>query len=862
MRKIYNLILTTFILLFVTGLQSFSQAPQAVNYQAVARDAQGNALTGEDVTIRLLLVSDSEASSVYYSESHSINTGPMGVINLNMGEGSVIEGDFETIDWGNTSVYLKVEIDLMDGNGFADMGTSKLLSVPYALHAKSAGDAITGSGSAGNIAYWTDGASLGYLPYIVYGDDESVKIASKEDAGDDDPIFEVKNRDGKVVFGVYQTGVRIYVDEEDAGKGSRAGFAVGGFTRDKGDEIEYLRVDPGSVRIIIDEEKTDEKGTRGGFAVGGFTSHKAGEPLEFLRVDPGFVRINIDDEKQPEKGEGDESKGTRAGFAVGGFTQSKQSGPDYFSLTPASAQFLLDETDLSKGARAGFAVGGFSSAKDGVSDYFNISGASDPEVIDPSQARVLWYPEKNAFLAGQVLVTTPDSVGSYSLSIGYENRAVGEYSQAFGYQTMSAGEYSQAFGFRSRSDGDYSLALGYQSSSQGNYSAAIGKGAISRKDNSFAFGDGAQTSGIDAYAFGSGAIASGAGSYAIGSVERDTVTFEPTGVYTEASGDYSFAVGLGSLATNKLAVSVGNRSIASGESSVALGSHASAEGRFATSIGYQTQAMNWATAIGIRSVAEGGSSFSAGLSSKTTASGAVAIGSFNNAHGNYSTAIGHRSTADGWASVAIGRNANALTGHDFAFGAHVIADGGNSFAFGRLASTDGKEGSFVFNSTGAKDELKPSASFEMNFKAYNGFRFFADADTSSSSAFVIKHGARIGLGTKSPDNEARLHIIGGNILLEQGSIIVDGTAINVPDYVFGDGYELKSIEEHASFMWQEKHLPSLKGESVIKEEGYNIIERIEGIVEELEKAHIYIEQLHERIKMLEAEAEGLRQSGN
>ncbi len=46
-------------------------------------------------------------------------------------------------------------------------------------------------GTAGNIAYWSDVSSLGSLPCILYGDDESVKIASKEDAGDDDPIFEV-----------------------------------------------------------------------------------------------------------------------------------------------------------------------------------------------------------------------------------------------------------------------------------------------------------------------------------------------------------------------------------------------------------------------------------------------------------------------------------------------------------------------------------------------------------------------------------------------------------------------------------------------------------------------------------------------
>lgn len=137
MEKLLKTFSCAIILFTCISFYSFSQAPQAISYQAVVRDAQGNPLTGEEVTIRLLLVSDSEASSVYYSESHTVNTGPMGVINLNIGWGSVIGGDFGTIDWGSTPVYLKVEIDLNDGNGFADMGTSRLLSVPYALYAAS-----------------------------------------------------------------------------------------------------------------------------------------------------------------------------------------------------------------------------------------------------------------------------------------------------------------------------------------------------------------------------------------------------------------------------------------------------------------------------------------------------------------------------------------------------------------------------------------------------------------------------------------------------------------------------------------------------------------------------------------------------
>ena len=101
-----------------------------------------------------------------------------------------------------------------------------------------------------------------------------------------------------MVFGVYQTGVRIFVDEDTYGKGTRAGFAVGGFSQSKGDQpLEFLRVDPGFVMINIESDaeesksSSEPKGTRGGFAVGGFTSAVKGLSQEFLRVTPDSVRI-------------------------------------------------------------------------------------------------------------------------------------------------------------------------------------------------------------------------------------------------------------------------------------------------------------------------------------------------------------------------------------------------------------------------------------------------------------------------------------------------------------------------------------------------------------------------------------------
>jgi len=89
-----------------------------------------------------------------------------------------------------------------------------------------------------------------------------------------------------------------------------------------------------------------------------------------------------------------------------------------------------------------------------------------------------------------------------------------------------------------------------------------------------------------------------------------------------------------------------------------------------------------------------------------------------------------------------------------------------------------------------------------------------------------------------------------------GTIYQRGLSIHA-DYVFEADYQLETIEDHANYMWHEKHLKAIPKSSV-DENGREIVEvgsHRKGIVEELEKAHIYIEQLNNRIKSLETKLE-------
>jgi hypothetical protein len=100
----------------------------------------------------------------------------------------------------------------------------------------------------------------------------------------------------------------------------------------------------------------------------------------------------------------------------------------------------------------------------------------------------------------------------------------------------------------------------------------------------------------------------------------------------------------------------------------------------------------------------------------------------------------------------------------------------------------------------------------------------------------------VGIGTTTPQGKLDVN----------GSIYQRGSVLHA-DYVFGTDYKLASIEENAKDMWKNKHLKAIP-QATVDENGQEVIElgaHLKGVVEELEKAHIYIEQLQKNIKVLE-----------
>lgn len=128
-------IILSLISLFTFLLFALSQSPQAFKYQAVARDGSGNILANQSVSVKISILQGTPTGSIAYSETHNVSTDPYGLINLNIGEGTTVSGTFSGISWGNDAFFLKLEMDPAGGTSYQALGTSQLLSVPYALHA-------------------------------------------------------------------------------------------------------------------------------------------------------------------------------------------------------------------------------------------------------------------------------------------------------------------------------------------------------------------------------------------------------------------------------------------------------------------------------------------------------------------------------------------------------------------------------------------------------------------------------------------------------------------------------------------------------------------------------------------------------
>jgi len=159
MRKLF-----TFFAAVLLTASVFAQSPEKMSYQAVIRDASDNLVTSQTVGMQISILQGSASGTAVYVETQTPTTNANGLVSVEIGGGTLVSGVFTTIDWANGPYFIKTETDPAGNTSYTITGTSQLLSVPYALHAKTAetvsGELSVGDFAQGGIVFWVDETGL------------------------------------------------------------------------------------------------------------------------------------------------------------------------------------------------------------------------------------------------------------------------------------------------------------------------------------------------------------------------------------------------------------------------------------------------------------------------------------------------------------------------------------------------------------------------------------------------------------------------------------------------------------------------------------------------------------------------------
>jgi len=188
------------LLTFSFSLLGYSQNPNTISYQGVARNATGQPIPNQAIKIRLSLLETTGGSS-QYTETHTLTTSPQGLFAVQMGAGAVISGTWAGLNWSEGPKWVKTEIDPTGGDNYNLSTTSPLNAVPYALNALN-GDrevtltgqgATTITGSYPNFVISSSDSVNTYTPGTGISISPSLNISAKND----DPIWNASKLQGK-----------------------------------------------------------------------------------------------------------------------------------------------------------------------------------------------------------------------------------------------------------------------------------------------------------------------------------------------------------------------------------------------------------------------------------------------------------------------------------------------------------------------------------------------------------------------------------------------------------------------------------------------------------------------------------------
>ncbi|MBR5166965.1 MAG: hypothetical protein IKW86_02720 [Salinivirgaceae bacterium] len=322
-------LLSTLMLIALSAIVTTgAMAQNSFSYQSVIRN-NGEVVSNQDVA---LLISILNGSDVCYQEVQKVKTNAYGNISVNVGEGEPKTGSFAAIPWETMQIMMQIEVSTDGTDNYVNLGQMQIQPVPYTMYAAST----------------------------------TTVIQPKE--ASEDPIFEVRDSEGNLMFAVYETGVKVFVDNNDNTKAAKSKFAVAGHSVSKDDE-DLLTIDAAGTTVYVDDND-NTKAAKSKFAV----AEQSGKDVNnLLTIDGSGATIFVDNNTNT-----DANKAAKSRFAVAG--QSGKDGKNLLTIDTEGTTVFVDDNADTKAAKSRFAVAG-QSGKD-VNNLLTIDGSGSTIYVD------------------------------------------------------------------------------------------------------------------------------------------------------------------------------------------------------------------------------------------------------------------------------------------------------------------------------------------------------------------------------------------------------------------------------------------------------------------------------------------------